>query len=102
MAPWNAGCTSSGWCRGVTASARRLPAKAEPCHQLERIERRLHLHVVVEVDVHVLAGAVPGAAPSRPLAERAAGVAAAVDLHVAVQPHIDEVPGDVAHLRPLA
>ena len=80
----------------------------------------MHLDVVVEIDVDVaarerrrgsvasqaraarLAPAGPRADLARPRVERAIGVAALVKLHVAVQPYINEVRGDVLEQRPLA
>src|SRR4051812_15626224 len=47
----------------------RTPGEAEAVHQVQRVERRSHLHVVVEVHVDVLAGAFPGADAPRPAVE---------------------------------
>ncbi len=60
------------------------------------------LHVVVEVHEDVLAGRGPRAAALGPLVERAVGVAAGVELLVAVQPDVADRSGVLVDLRPAA
>src|SRR5260370_28406663 len=69
--------------------------------QVECVEGRLVLNVVVEIDVDISTVRVPVANAPRPGCERAARIAAGVDLDVAVQAHVDEAAGHMEHLRPL-
>ena len=80
----------------------RFPVEAELRHQVERVVRCFHLHVIIEVHIDVAPGLMPGADAPRPVRERAIGVPAGIDLNIAVQTHVHEVGRDVEHLRPLA
>ena len=86
----------SGSSRIVLAAASR----ARAWHEIERVEWRPHLDVIVEIHVHVAAASRRGC--DAPSCERATRIAAGVDPHVAVQPGVDEVARDIEHLRPLA
>src|SRR5438477_8514500 len=88
--------------RLIASRRRRLPLDADLAHQVERVERRLHLDVIVEVNINVASVTVPGADAPRPARERTLGIAAGIDLYVAVKPYVHEVRGDMEHLRPLA
>ena len=77
-----------------TRPSRRISAK--------RVERRPHLHVVVEVRVDVAAVPRPAPDPARPAREGPRRVAARVDPDVPVKAHVHEAPGGVEHHGPLA
>jgi hypothetical protein len=65
----------------------------------DRVERRPHLCVVVEVDVDVVPGLSPVPDPGRPPAQRRFVVAAGVELFGSVQADVDEVRGGLGERR---
>ena len=63
-----------------TASPPRTGSRVEPGAQRDRVARRVHLDVVVEVDEAVPPAGPPAAQPLRPAVQRVRGVAADVQL----------------------
>ena len=70
--------------------------------KLIAVVRCVALHVVVEVDEDVLAAVGPAATSLGPFVERPIGVAAGVELLVAVQPCVPDGAGVLVDLRPAA
>src|SRR6185503_4042332 len=88
-------------------SLRRYTARrrdGQPSREPLRIVRCMDLRVVVEVDVDVPRGTaspLPAAEELRPAIELVVGVAADVELPRAVQPHVNEVGGELLGVREL-
>ena len=76
--------------------------EVQPGGQAHRVVGRAHLGVVVEVDVGVVPGVQPAPHAAGPFVQAGVGVATGVELIGAVQAHVDEIGGDVEHLRPFA
>jgi len=93
--------------------------QAQPRHEAVRVEGRTYLDVVVEIAINVasaasrraagdalrvggLAAELPAAYAIGPAIQRRIGVAAGIELLVAVQPQVQEVRGDVFEVGPLA
>src|ERR1051325_11810963 len=79
--------------RLLAGGLRWMPCQPELAHEIEGIERRFHLDVIVEVDIDVAPVLVPVADAPRPARERALGIAAGLDFDVAMQAHKDEGGG---------
>jgi len=80
----------------------RAAEVAQASEQRDGVVRGVPVDVVVEVDDHVQPGRGPLPAPVGPAVEGRGRVPAGVQLGVAVQPHVDQVGGDLERLGPAA
>ena len=85
----------------IAAPAITGEVRRKPLPQAHRVERRMTLGVVVEVDEHVVTGVGPAADHRCPLVEGLVVVAGRVELLGTVQPDIDVVAGDGVEARKL-